>query len=65
MTGTRAVKPNNAFRALIERHPEQSKPLLEDSDLTRFMNVWAKEYAKNPELALLRAEIWAAERAEA
>jgi hypothetical protein len=65
MTGTRAVKPNKAFRALIERHPEQSKPLLDDSDLTRFMNVWAKEYAKNPELALLRAEIWAAERAEA
>ena len=52
MTATKTAKPNKALRALIEQHPEQTRPILDNGpELIRFMNEWAKLHAENPDEA--------------
>lgn len=58
MTAPKTVKPNKALRALIEQHPEQTRPLLDNGpELISFMNEWAKLYAKDRDSAIAFFEI--------
>ncbi len=46
------VKPNKAFQAIINRYPEESKPLLAKPAIIRFMNAWAPIYEQDKTLGL-------------
>ena len=59
MTATKTAKPNKALRALIEQHPAQFQPMLDEGSaaVIRFMNEWAKLHAENPDEAFRFFEV--------
>lgn len=46
--GSRPPRPNRAFKALIEKYPEETRPILDKPDLIIFMNAWANFHADDP-----------------
>lgn len=43
-----APRPNNAFKSLIERYPDETRPILDKPELIILMNAWANFHAGDP-----------------